>query len=288
MAHPTESGRDAAQGRSILITGCSSGIGLATAVYLRDRGWRVFASCRKEADCARLREMGFESPRIDYQDEASIRDGAAEAQDAVGGALDALFNNGAFAVPGGVEDLPTDALRDIFEANFFGWHTLTRAVLPAMRARGAGRILQNSSVLGFVALKFRGAYISTKFALEGLTDTLRLELDGSGVHVVLIQPGPVTSLIRENSYAHFKRWIVWEGSPHAAIYPKVDARLGGESPPDRFELPAEAVAIKAAAALDARRPKLRYRVTFPTYLLAAMKRVAPGRTLDRMLINQSY
>ena len=198
--------------RVILITGCSSGIGLDAARTLRDRGWRVFASCRREADCARLRADGFEAPRIDYTDEASIAEGVAQVGDATGGRIDALFNNGAHGCPGLIEDLPRGALREIFEANVFGWHDLTRQVIPLMRARGAGRIVQNSSVLGLVALGWRGAYVSTKFAIEGLTDTLRVEMRGTGIHVSLIEPGPVTSRIRENSRAPFERWIDWENA----------------------------------------------------------------------------
>lgn len=275
-------------GKSILITGCSSGIGYVAARDLRARGWRVFAACRKEADCERLRAEGFESPRLDYQDPDSIAQATDEVLAAVDGKLDALFNNGAFASPGAVEDLPTDALRACFEANFFGWHETTRRVLPAMRARGEGRIIQCSSVLGFVTLKYRGAYQATKFALEGLSHTLRLELEGSGVHVVLIQPGPIDTMIRQNSYAHFKRWIAWEGSAHADIYPKIEQRLTAEVVKSRYELPSEAVVAKLIHALDSPRPRERYMVTFPTYLMAWLLSILPRRTLDRFLIRQSY
>ena len=197
--------------KSILITGCSSGIGYAAAVGLRADGWRVFAACRKPEDCARLQSEGFDSPLIDYTDAQTIAAGLAEVLEATGGTLDALFNNGAHGTPGAVEDLPTEALRQIFEANFFGWHELTRAVIPVMRAQGHGRIVQCSSVLGFVTLPWRGAYNATKFALEGLTDTLRIELKGSGIHVVLIEPGPVTSKIRQNSDAAFRTLDRLEG-----------------------------------------------------------------------------
>ena len=189
--------------RSLLITGCSSGIGYDAAKGMQKRGWRVFASCRKDEDCARLKSEGFESPLIDYSDEASIRSGLDEVLSATDGHLDALFNNGAYGLPGAVEDLPTDGLREIFEANFFGWHSLTRAVLPVMRAQGRGRIVQNSSILGFIPLHWRGAYVATKHAIEGLTDVLRLEMDDTGIEIVLIEPGPVASKIRENSIPHF-------------------------------------------------------------------------------------
>ncbi|MEO1503427.1 MAG: SDR family oxidoreductase [Pseudomonadota bacterium] len=274
--------------RSILITGCSSGIGYASAHGLKQRGWRVFATCRNEVDCERLRGEGLEAFVLDYQNMDSIAAGADEALSRTGGRLDALFNNGAFASPGAVEDLPTDAFREIFEANFFGWHELTRRVLPTMRAQGHGRIVQNSSVLGFCTLKYRGAYQSTKYALEGYTDTLRLELKGSGVEAVLIEPGPVDSRIRQNSYAHFKRWVRWEGSPHAAIYPKVEDRLTAEVVKSDWELPAEAVVKKLVHALESPRPQARYYVTTPTYYIAFMKRILSTRALDRLLIKQSY
>jgi NAD(P)-dependent dehydrogenase (short-subunit alcohol dehydrogenase family) len=270
--------------KSILITGCSSGIGLAAARGLRNDGWRVFASCRAAEDCARLRAEGFDSPRIDYCDTASIHAGLAEVLEATGGTLDALFNNGAHGTPGAVEDLPTDALRAIFEANFFGWHELTRAVLPVMRAQGHGRIVQCSSVLGFVTLPWRGAYNATKFALEGLTDTLRIEMRGTPVHVVLIEPGPVTSRIRQNSVAHFERWIDWKNSPRRAQYESgLLKRLYEDRGPDRFELPPEAVVDKLRHALNAPRPHPRYYVTTPTYLMGALRRLLTTRALDWVL-----
>ena len=270
--------------RVLLITGCSSGIGYDAAHGMRARGWRVFASCRKAEDCARLRAEGFESPRIDYADEASIENGLTALLEATEGRLDALFNNGAYACPGAVEDLPTDALREIFEANLFGWHALTRLVIPVMRAQGHGRIVQCSSVLGFVSLPWRGAYVSTKFALEGLSDTLRIEMHGTGVEVILIEPGPITSRIRQNSIPHFERWIDWQASPRAQQYKTtLRKRLYRDSAPDRFELPASAVTKKLIHALEAQRPRPRYYVTTPTYLMGTLRRLLPTRMLDRVL-----
>ena len=270
--------------KSILITGCSSGIGYAAAVGLRDAGWRVFASCRKATDCARLQAEGFDSPLIDYADTTSIAAGLADVLKATGGTLDALFNNGAYGTPGAMEDLPTDALRAIFEANVFGWHELTRAVIPVMRAQGHGRIVQCSSVLGFVALRWRGAYTSTKFALEALTDTLRLEMRDTPIHVILIEPGPVTSRIRANSIPHFERWIDWEASPRIAQYrDKLRKRLYEDTGPDPFELPPQAVVNKLKHALEAPRPRPRYFVTTPTYIMATLRRILPTRALDWVL-----
>ncbi len=267
--------------KSILITGCSSGIGLDAARTLRARGWRVFATCRKQGDCDRLRAEGFESPRLDYADEASIKSALAEMLDATGGRIDALFNNGAYACPALVEDLPRGALREIFESNVFGWHDLTRQVIPAMRAQGQGRIVQCSSVLGLVAIGWRGAYVSTKFALEGLSDALRIEMRGTGIEVSLIEPGPVTTKIRENARAPFERWIDWEGAARAEEYrTKLRPRLYGDYSRDRFELPPAAVTTKLIHALESPRPKARYYVTTPTYLMGVLRRILPTRALD--------
>lgn len=270
--------------RTVLITGCSSGIGYHAAHELAQRGWRVFATCRSQADCDRLQAEGLESFRLDYTDHASIHAAIGEALSRSGGRLDALFNNGAYAIPGATEDLPTDALRAIFETNFFGWHELTRAVLPVMRAQGHGRIVQNSSVLGLAALKWRGAYVATKFALEGLSDVLRLELADTGIHVSLIEPGPITSRIRQNSIAHFERWIDWQNSPRADQYREtLLARLYDKQGPDFFELPPDTVTRRLVHALEAHRPRPRYYVTTPTYLLGGLRRILPTRLLDQVL-----
>jgi len=270
--------------KSILITGCSSGIGYDAALGMRDRGWRVFASCRQAKDCDRLRGEGFESPLIDYTDAASIASGLKEVLDATGGTLDALFNNGAHGLPGAVEDLPTEALREIFEVNFFGWHELTRAVIPVMRAQGHGRIVQNSSILGFIAPPWRGAYSATKYALEGLSDTLRIELRGTGIHVALIEPGPITSKFRINAIPLFERHINWRESPKRAEYEaQIVKRMYEDKGPDRFELPASAVTAKLAHALESQRPRPRYYVTTPTYVAGILRRVLPTRASDAIL-----
>ncbi|MBD3765738.1 MAG: SDR family NAD(P)-dependent oxidoreductase [Rhodobacterales bacterium] len=267
--------------KTVLITGCSSGIGLDAARGLAARGWRVFATCRKPEDCARLQAEGLESFPLDYADPASIAAAVDQALTRSGGRLDALFNNGAHACPGAVEDLPREALREIFEVNLFGYHDLTRRVLPVMRAQGHGRIVNCSSVLGLVALKWRGAYVATKFAMEGLTDVLRLEMADTPIHVILIEPGPVTSRIRQNSIPHFERWIDWQASPRAQQYrDSLLKRLYDSRGPDRFELPASAVTAKLARALEDPRPAARYFVTTPTYLMDVARRVLPTRALD--------
>ncbi|MEX5728440.1 NAD(P)-dependent dehydrogenase (short-subunit alcohol dehydrogenase family) [Rhodovulum iodosum] len=267
--------------KSILITGCSSGIGHDAAHGLAARGWRVFATCRQEADCERLRAAGLESFALDYADEASIGAAVDEALSRTGGTLDALYNNGAFGCPGAVEDLPRGALREIFETNFFGVHDLTNRVIPVMRAQGHGRIVNCSSVLGLVPMKWRAAYVSTKYALEGLTDTLRLEMRDTPIKVILIEPGPVTSKIRVNSIPHFEKWIDWQASPRAQQYrDSLLKRLYESRGPDAFELPPSAVTKKLAHALDSPRPRARYYVTTPTYVMGALRRLLPTSALD--------
>lgn len=270
--------------KSILITGCSSGIGLDAARTLRDRDWRVFAACRQQKDCDRLIAEGFDSPRMDYCDAHSIRQGLAQVLAATGGTLDALFNNGAHQLAGLVEDLPTEGLRAIFEANLFGWHDLTRQVIPVMRRQGYGHIVQCSSGLGLVAIPWRGAYTATKHALEGLSDTMRVELRGTGIHVVLIEPGPITTMFREKGIPYFERYIDWKSAPRRADYEaRLIPRMYNGTGPDRFELPASAVTGKLIRALDSSNPNPRYYVTTATYIGGYLKRILSSRMIDRIV-----
>ncbi|MBJ6372700.1 SDR family NAD(P)-dependent oxidoreductase [Sedimentitalea arenosa] len=270
--------------KSILITGCSSGIGLDAARTLRDRDWRVFAACRQQKDCDRLIAEGFDSPRVDYCDAHSIRQGLAQVLAATGGTLDALFNNGAHQLAGLVEDLPTEGLRAIFEANLFGWHDLTRQVIPVMRRQGYGHIAQCSSGLGLVAIPWRGAYTATKHALEGLSDTMRVELRGTGIHVVLIEPGPITTMFREKGIPYFERYIDWKSAPRRADYEaRLIPRMYNGTGPDRFELPASAVTGKLIRALDSSNPNPRYYVTTATYIGGYLKRILSSRMIDRIV-----
>lgn len=272
--------------KTILITGCSSGIGHHAAQALAGRGWRVVAACRQQADVDRLNGEGLASVRIDYTDQASIESGLAEALEITGGQLDALFNNGAHAMAGAIEDTATDGFRAIFEANFFGWHELTRRVIPVMRAQKTGRIVQCSSVLGFVALRMRGPYQATKYAIEGYTDTLRLELRRTGIHVILLEPGPIDSRIRVNAQRHYERWVERHDTPWANFYrTTLEPRLYAEDPaPDRFELTPAATTAKLIRALESPRPRARYFVTTPTYMVGFLKRLLPTGWLDRILI----
>ena len=276
--------------RSILITGCSSGIGHDAAHALRRRGWRVFATCRKAEDAARLEGEGLESWALDYADEASVAAGAEEALKRCGGKLDALFNNGAWALPGPMEDVPREGLRAIFEANVFGPHQLTAAVLPAMRAAGAGRIVNCSSVLGMVGVPYRGPYNATKFALEGLTDTLRREVMDTPLHIILIEPGPIRTPFRRNARGPFERWMRprREGSSHPDhMWAEVERRLYKDKKKNaRFELPPSAVTEKLVRALEADRPRPRYFVTTPTFGADILRRFLTTRALDRIIANR--
>lgn len=269
--------------RFVLITGCSSGIGLAAAKALGEHGFTVIASARKAEDVTRLQQAGLLAVQLDLADPASIEQGAGAALALTGGRLYGLFNNGAYGQPGALEDLPTEALREQFETNLFGWHHLIRQVLPAMLAAREGRIVQNSSVLGLVAMKYRGAYNASKFALEGYSDTLRLELVGTGVHISLIEPGPIDTRFRANARAAFLRHIEPAQSRHQAAYQQTLSRLEREGGARGFTLPSEACIPPLLHALTSKRPRHRYPVTFPTRLFAILRRLLPSRWLDRIL-----
>ena len=273
--------------RSILITGCSSGIGLAAAKGLQDRGYRVFATARKERDVGLLKAQGLEASCLDLADSTSIATAVTDILEATDGRLYALFNNGAYGQPGAVEDLSRKALREQFETNLFGWHELTCHIIPVMRRQGAGRIIQNSSILGFMALPYRGAYVASKYALEGLTDTLRLELKGSGIHVSLIEPGPIESRFRANAYAMWQKHIDPDHSYHHANYAAMQSRLRKQGAATPFTLSPEAVLKQLIHALEHPRPRLRYPVTVPTYLFATLRRLLSSRALDKILLKIS-
>lgn len=272
--------------RTVLITGCSSGIGYHVAVGLKARGYRVIATARQEPDVIRLQQTGLEALQLDLDNSQSIQQAVKQVLQLTDGKLYALFNNGAYGQPGAVEDLSRDVLRQQFETNLFGWLELTNLIIPVMRQQGYGRIIQNSSVLGLITLKYRGAYNASKFALEGLTDTLRQELHGSHIHVSLVEPGPISSDFRKNAYAKFKQNIHVEGSAHQDVYEAVERRLAAQPNPeqkDLFTLGPDAVLNKVIHALEAKKPKPRYYVTVPTYLFAYLRRLLPTTALDWLL-----
>ena len=269
--------------KAILITGCSSGIGYAAAHALQKRGYHVIASCRKLEDVGRLRKEGLTCIQLDLNCSNSIHDAVQQTLQLTDGKLYALFNNGAYGQPGALEDLPTDGLRAQFETNFFGWHQLVCEVLPIMRKQGEGRIIQNSSVLGFAAMKYRGAYNASKFAIEGWTDTLRLELASTQIKISLIEPGPIETQFRANALHAFQQWINIETSVHQEQYRQQIARLAKKSSNNAFVLPAEACIEPLIHALEAHKPKIRYRITQPTKVFAILKRILPTRWLDKIL-----
>jgi NAD(P)-dependent dehydrogenase (short-subunit alcohol dehydrogenase family) len=281
MTTPTDNLADAQ--RAILITGCSSGIGYCVAQGLKQRGYRVFATARQKQSVQRLLDEGFESLQLDLTSSESIRQAFDEIMQRTSGTLFALFNNGAFGLPGAVEDLSRQNLRTQFETNVFGWLELTNLVIPVMRRQGYGRIIQNSSVLGFVAMPYRGAYNASKYAIEGLSDTLRLELKDTDIHISLIEPGPITSQFRANAVKAMEQYIDIENSVHREKYQNVLKRLNKEGPAVPFTLPPEAVLKRVIHALEAKKPGIRYAVTFPTYLFAWLKRLLSHRQLDYFL-----
>jgi len=265
--------------KTILITGCSTGIGYVCAKGMMARGWRVFATARSDEDLARLSAEGLEAIALDYRDTNSVQAAAKEVSSRAGGKLYALFNNGAYGQPGAVEDISRRVMEEQFAANFFGWHELTTLCLPMMRANGSGRIVQCSSLLGLAALKYRGPYNASKFALEGLTDTLRLELRNTPISVVTINPGPIESDFVKNARAAFERNVDLSHSHYKSEFELQKKRLerGGNS---RFKLPASAVLEKLVKAVESPSPRAHYYVTTPTWIVAAARRILPQSTMD--------
>ena len=262
--------------RTIIVTGCSSGIGAYCARALKKEGWRVFATVRKTEDLAALQTDGVEALLLDYTKQDTLDRLVETVIERTGGRIDALFNNGAYGQPGAVEDLTTDVLRVQFETNLFGWHELTRQIIPVMRAQGHGRIVNCSSILGLMPYRYRGAYTASKYALEGLTLTMRMELAGSGIEVSLIEPGPIETRFTANALAKINDNIDIQNSPHAADYARQLKRLDGSGPINRHKLGPEAVHKVLDHALNAPRPRPHYLVTRPAKQGALLKRLLPA------------
>ena len=278
--------------KSILITGCSSGIGLATAKFLSRNGWDVYATCRKIKDVKKLNNLGIRCFQLDYTSEKSIDQALQEILKQTSGSLSAIFNNGAFALPGALEDIPSNGMKEIFEANFFGWHYLIKKALPVMRAQGFGRIIQCSSILGFITLAYRGPYNSTKWALEAYSDTLRLELEGTGIKIISIRPGPINTLIRKNSIINFNKWVDWKNSKLKKLYEeKLIPSLVNDNENNQFnnffELQGEDVAKIVLVSLETKNPKFIYNVTIPTKFMGFMIRFLSKRLLHKLLLSYS-
>lgn len=269
--------------KNILITGCSTGIGYCVAHGLKARGYRVFATARSQSDVQRLADEGFDAFQLDLTDSDSINKAVDDILKLTGNRVDALFNNGAYGLPGAVEDLSRDALRVQFETNVFGWIELTNRIIPVMRNQDDGRIIMNSSVLGFAAMAYRGAYNASKFAIEGFTDTLRLELKDTPIQLSLIEPGPITSKFRQNAKKAFDQFIDAENSVHKEQYQAMERRLNKPGPAAPFTLPPEAVLKRVINALESKKAKARYYVTVPTYLFGYLKRILTTSMLDKIL-----
>ncbi len=267
---------------SIIITGCSSGIGAYCAHALKDRGWRVFATVRNLEDAKPLEDAGIETFLMDYTDTESVRRLASEVLRRTGGTLAAVFNNGAYGQAGAVEDIPVETLRAQFETNVFGWHELTRLIIPAMRKQGHGRIVQCSSILGLIPYRWRGAYTASKFALEGLSITLRMELAGTGIHVSLIEPGPIESRFITNALAKIEENVDIENSVHRGEYQRQLARLRGETRA-KGKLGPEAVFKVLNHALTAPHPKPHYPVTTPAKQGLILKKLLPASIFYRFI-----
>jgi len=269
---------------SILITGCSSGIGLSTAILLKEQGFRVFATARKEEDVLKLKNLGFTSYLLDVTKHDTIHKTLDKILEVTKGTLDVVFNNAGFGQPGAVEDLKTEVLKNQFETNVFGLHELTQAVIPIMRKQGHGKIIQHSSVLGLISLKYRGAYNASKYAIEGLTDTLRLELEGSNIFVSLLNTGPIKSHFRQNALTMFKKNIDTNSSFHKADYDKqLSERLNSKEATVPFTLEPIAVSNIVLKIIKSSRPRPRYYITNATHILGFLKRVLPTRWLDLIL-----
>jgi NAD(P)-dependent dehydrogenase (short-subunit alcohol dehydrogenase family) len=266
----------------ILITGCSSGIGRALAIGLPKNRYRVFASVRKPSDLGKLKNHQLEPLLLDLNDSQSIQVAINELLERTEGEFYGLINNAAYGQPGAVEDLPRETLKQQFETNVFGTQELTNLCIKALRQHNQGRIIQISSILGRICLANRGAYNASKFALEALTDTMRLELHGSGIHLSLVEPGPITSNFRLNALQALHKNIQMDTSVHRVHYENVLGRLTG-SKPVPFSQPASSLVPVVKHALESRRPKIRYPVTIPTYVLPNLKRILTDKWMDWVL-----
>ncbi len=270
--------------QSILITGCSTGIGLGVALDLHKLGYQVFATARKLDDINKLKKLGLNSLQLDVTDSNSINLALENILNQTGGTLDILFNNAGYGQVGAVEDLTKSAIMAQFDTNVFGLLELTNKVLPIMREQGRGKIIVTSSILGFISLKYRGAYVASKFALEGLMDALRLELYDTPISVSIIQPGPIRSNFRNTSHDIFNKYINPQASPHFQQYQNMQAYYNKQTASNIFEMTHHAITKKVVRIIKARRPYARYSVTFPTYLFRLLVRILPRFILDKILL----
>ncbi|MEO1718858.1 MAG: SDR family NAD(P)-dependent oxidoreductase [Pseudomonadota bacterium] len=263
----------------ILITGASTGIGKAAALTMHARGWRVFATARRDEDLAALNALGVTAIDLELADGQSVAACANKVADLSDGRIDALFNNAAYGQAGAIEDVDRDAMAEQFNVNVIGTHDLTQRIIPHMRARGQGRIVNCSSVLGLVVGPYRGAYCATKFALEALSDAMRMELKPAGITVSIIEPGPIETNFVNRTLEVAKRTLPIETSPHSARYAAMLRSLGSGGK-QTWKLQPEAVVAKLIHAVESSRPKTRYYVTVPTHAAARLKRILPTNAMD--------
>lgn len=269
--------------KSILITGCSTGIGYEAAKTLKQRGWRVLATARRAEDRERLeRDIGVETLPLELADQSSVAHCAEAALRKTDGRLGALYNNAAYGVIGAMEDITGDVLRKHLEINVIGTHELTRLIIPAMRSNGGGRIVNCSSVLGLVSGPFRGPYCASKFALEAMTDAMRLELAGSGIFVSTLQPGPIRSEFLATTVATFKGNVDAAQSVHRETYHRRLQAMEGDTQ-SRFKLGPEAVVKKLVHALESSRPRAHYKISPHTHVISALKRILPRSAVDALM-----
>jgi NAD(P)-dependent dehydrogenase (short-subunit alcohol dehydrogenase family) len=271
--------------KSVLVTGCSSGIGLATARLLRDRGWAVLPTARKPEDMDRLRSEGFNPVQLDVTDSAAIHQTANDVLRLFGGRLGALVNNAGYGQPGAMEDMTRDAMREQFEVNVFGLQELTNQLVPAFRRQGYGRIVNVSSVLGRISIPFMGIYSASKYAVEAMSDAMRVELWNSGIAVSLVEPGPIETAFRKTSKDRALGQQEHFGRSHFEKYyrEQVSKAETKEKLTHVFMLPPEAVARKILHALESPRPRRRYPVTAVAYVIEFLRHFVPDGLIDRVM-----
>jgi len=265
---------------TILITGCSSGIGYQTALYLKEKGYKVFATARKEEDVKKLQNLGLTSFLLDVTKQQTITDTLVKVLELSDGKLDVVFNNAGFGQPGAIEDLSTDVLKEQFETNVFGLHEVTIQVLKIMKKQGYGTIIQHSSVLGIISLKLRGAYNASKYAIEGLADTLRLELKDTNIDVTVLNTGPVTSDFRKNAIQKTIENIDIDNSRFKEAY---DKSMNADKSAVPFNLEAIEVAKVVEKIMKTKKVQPRYYITKATYILGFAKRILSTSKLDFIL-----
>jgi NAD(P)-dependent dehydrogenase (short-subunit alcohol dehydrogenase family) len=281
--------------KAVLVTGCSSGIGRATALRLAGTGWKVYASARRPETISDMREAGCQTLALDVTDEQSMR-AAVEAVEQAEGAVGVLINNAGYSQSGAIETVPLDAVRRQFETNVFGLVRLTQLVLPKMRAQGWGKIVNVGSMGGKLSFPGGGHYHATKHALEALSDAMRFELRGFGIDVILLEPGLITTefgesataSMGENRSAQQAREDGVGGDPYEHFNATVGAVTKGASvgPMRMLGAGPERVAKVIEKSLTRRRPPARITITPSAKLTLATRRLMSDRAWDAAMRRQ--